>query len=499
MKSGTSLILVVGMAWLGLTTTVGFAQKPAPARARPAPAASPAPRQPQGALKATTSAAPSDHNAVIRRYCVGCHSDTQEDRRPVARDVRRRARRAECRGGGEGDPQAAGGDDAAAALAAPRRGDAGRARHDARNHDRRRRRGETESRRSHVPAPQSARVRARGAATCWGSTSTPATGCRSIRRARTSTTSRTCRRCRRRCSRRTSTPPPPSAAWRSATATRRPSTHTYTNPGYLSQHPWDHVEGAPYGTRGGMVVNHVFPADAEYVFEVALNSGSNARFEDIDISINGERVALIEYESGPAGGADGRGARLVRTEPILVRAGQQRVAAAFVRKLEGPYEDLIRPHDWSFAGGGSGGPGITTLPHVQGPDHQGTVRRRPGISETASRQKIFTCRPTESRRRAAVRAADRLAPRRRGVPPAAHERRNRSPDAVLRERARRRADSRAASAARSRRSWPARTSSSASRRSRRARGRAGPTASPTSTSRRGCRSSCGARCPIRSC
>ena len=83
--------------------------------------------------------------------------------------------------------------------------------------------------------------------------------------------------------------------------------HTYTNAGYLSQHPWDHVDGAPYGTRGGMVVNHVFPADAEYVFEVAVNSGSNARFEDIDVSINGERVALVEYESGPAGGADGRG------------------------------------------------------------------------------------------------------------------------------------------------------------------------------------------------
>jgi len=36
-------------------------------------------------------------------------------------------------------------------------------------------------------------------------------------------------------------------------------------------------------------------------------------------------------------------------------AGAYLVAAAFVRKTEGPYEDLIRPHDWSFAGGGSGG------------------------------------------------------------------------------------------------------------------------------------------------
>jgi cytochrome c551/c552 len=168
---------------------------------------------------------------------------------------------------------------------------------------------------------------------------------------------------------------------------------TYTSPGYISQHPWDHVEGAPFGTRGGTVVNHVFPADAEYVFEVSLVSGSNARFEDIDISIDGARVSLLEYEPGPAGGADGRGGRSVRTEPVLVRAGQHHVAAAFVRRVEGPYEDLIRPHDWSFAGGGSGGPGITTLPHVRDLTIKGPYKIT-GISETPSRQKIFSCRPT---------------------------------------------------------------------------------------------------------
>src|SRR5262245_10816470 len=168
---------------------------------------------------------------------------------------------------------------------------------------------------------------------------------------------------------------------------------TYTAPGYLSQHPWDHVEGAPYGTRGGMVVDHVFPADAEYVFEVDLSSGSNSRYEDIDISVDGERVALVEYETGPAGGADGRGAVPMRTERILIKAGQHKVAAAFVRKLDGPYEDLIRPHDWSFAGGGSGGPGITTLPHVRDFIIKGPYKVT-GISETPSREKIFSCRPT---------------------------------------------------------------------------------------------------------
>src|SRR5207247_6130925 len=96
---------------------------------------------------------------------------------------------------------------------------------------------------------------------------------------------------------------------------------TYTNPGYVSQHPWDHVDGAPYGTRGGIVVNHVFPADGEYVFEVSMVSGANARFEDIDVSIEGERVALLEYETGEDGGEDGRGGRSDWTVPMVLCGG----------------------------------------------------------------------------------------------------------------------------------------------------------------------------------
>jgi mono/diheme cytochrome c family protein len=169
----------------------------------------------------------------------------------------------------------------------------------------------------------------------------------------------------------------------------------YTNPSYVSQHPWDHVEGAPYGTRGGLVVNHVFPADGEYEFELLVISGDNARYEDIDVSIDGGRVALLKFENGPAAAADGRGGMAMRTEPIVVRAGEHKISAAFVRRSDGPYEDLIRPHDWSYAGGGSGGAGITTLPHlrdvlVAGPSNA------TGVSETPTRQRVFTCRPTSA-------------------------------------------------------------------------------------------------------
>ncbi len=173
----------------------------------------------------------------------------------------------------------------------------------------------------------------------------------------------------------------------------KPVDHTYTNSQYLSQHPWDHVEGAPYGTRGGLVVDHTFPADAEYTFGVTFTSGANTRIEDIDVSIDGERVALLAYDTNRRTGADGRGSVITLTRPIFVRAGTRRIAAAFIRRQHGPYEDLIRPHDWSYAGGGSGGAGITTLPHIRDVIITGPYNAT-GLSETPSRRRIFSCRPT---------------------------------------------------------------------------------------------------------
>ncbi len=170
---------------------------------------------------------------------------------------------------------------------------------------------------------------------------------------------------------------------------------TYTNKTYVSQHPWDHVEGAPYGTRGGMVVDHVFPADGSYSFEVTFTNGDNSRFEDVDISIDGQRVALLAYENGPQIAADGSGATPLFTDPVLVKAGQHKVAAAFIKRTDGPYEDLIKPHEWSNAGGGSGGGGITTLPQLRDVVIRGPYKTT-GISMTPSRKKIFSCRPTSA-------------------------------------------------------------------------------------------------------
>ncbi len=170
-------------------------------------------------------------------------------------------------------------------------------------------------------------------------------------------------------------------------------TAKYTNPIDVSQHAWDHIEGTPYGTRGGMVVTHDFPVDGEYVVSVETLFGQGTGFQDVDISIDGEGVALLGLEHG------GRSTVPIRTEPIFVRAGQRQVAAAFVRTIEGPYEDRLKTPGWSFVGGEDSQAwanyGITALPHLSDLMITGP-RRSTGVSETASRQKVFHCHPGRS-------------------------------------------------------------------------------------------------------
>ena len=110
----------------------------------------------------------------------------------------------------------------------------------------------------------------------------------------------------------------------------------------------EHVDGAPYGTRGGVSVSHTFPADGDYRFRVsfyhettgALYGNGRAALhtadapEQIEISVDGVRVALLDIDRW-MNTSDPDGVNL-RTEPIAITAGPHRVSAAFIRRFEGP-------------------------------------------------------------------------------------------------------------------------------------------------------------------
>ncbi len=177
-----------------------------------------------------------------------------------------------------------------------------------------------------------------------------------------------------------------------------PSEATYPVSRYASQR--DRAEGAPFGTRGGVSVEHIFPADGEYVFRMSFQHESTGNFfgqtapfeEQIEVSVDGEPVAVLEIDRWMHV-QDPNGVE-IRTEPVFVRSGPRRVSAAFIKTSEGPQEDLLSPHDWSLADRKIGySYGVTSLPHLRdfviGGPYNAT-----GVSESRSRAAIFTCRPT---------------------------------------------------------------------------------------------------------
>ena len=171
---------------------------------------------------------------------------------------------------------------------------------------------------------------------------------------------------------------------------------TYSLPKTAGQ--MSRVEGAPLGTRGGVSVVHTFPADGDYTFRMdffaeplGMLFGNTVTGEQIEVSINGERVGL--YDIDPKMN-ETTSSLSIKTAPIHVQAGPQRVTAAFIQRFEGPVNDLVAPIAHTMADTEIGtAVGITTLPHLRnlavvGP-HKVT-----GVSDTVSRRRIFTCRPT---------------------------------------------------------------------------------------------------------
>jgi hypothetical protein len=187
-------------------------------------------------------------------------------------------------------------------------------------------------------------------------------------------------------------------SWLTVGNARTPPTEaTYNVPRTASQ--TTHVEGAPFGTRGGVAVMHNFPADGEYTFRVSFYhettgafAGGNARNEQIEISIDGERVAVLDIDRWMHA-SDPNGVSM-STVAVPIRAGPHRVAAAFIPPAyQGTVQDLVSPLKWSLnSTSNATAYGFTMLPHlrdlvINGP-HKVT-----GISESPVRQKLFSCRP----------------------------------------------------------------------------------------------------------
>jgi hypothetical protein len=203
-----------------------------------------------------------------------------------------------------------------------------------------------------------------------------------------------------------------SAAWKITSAALgdtdiAPAVATYRVPPDRSQR--DHVAGLPFGTRGGMLVSHYFPVDGEYVIKPRLwrNTVDVVRGtetpHDLEVSLDGAQLSLTRFggpeDEVPAQMFPGKTAdeidRRFETR-VVVKAGQHDVGVAFAKKSSAARQDVLQAfqrekHDARMD---VGIPELDQLV-IEGPL---TIA---GPGRSASRERIFSCEPTQESEAAA--------------------------------------------------------------------------------------------------
>jgi hypothetical protein len=193
-----------------------------------------------------------------------------------------------------------------------------------------------------------------------------------------------------------------------------------------------HIEGMPFGTRGGMLVPHTFPSDGEYTLTVTPIFGDNMSptgfgsvpCEQIQMLLDGERLGLMNWQGGgrnqqgncgrrgganagaPApeaaqaggrggagfggGGGFGRNAPPMRVR-FKATAGTHQIGATFLATNFAPLLDLDKHFLRSTVQTGPT-PGYTFFPHVGTLRIEGPFNATPA-KDSPSRRKIFVCTP----------------------------------------------------------------------------------------------------------
>jgi mono/diheme cytochrome c family protein len=158
-----------------------------------------------------------------------------------------------------------------------------------------------------------------------------------------------------------------------------------------------HVEGLPLGTRGGMVVDHIFPADGEY----ELNIGDMAHAlwvegmefkNSLVVLLDGRRVyettlggeedqRAIDQKGDPSVDAINKRLKNIR---FKAKAGQHKLGVTFQARTFAESDSRLAP---LLPGGGEDRVLRVKSFEVRGPFQAS------GVSDTASRKLIFTCYP----------------------------------------------------------------------------------------------------------
>jgi hypothetical protein len=174
-----------------------------------------------------------------------------------------------------------------------------------------------------------------------------------------------------------------------------PTQHVFEVPADTAQN--HHIEGLPFGTRGGILIKHQFPVDGEYSFKVKGVTGyfqavlGGITGEQLEVTVDGERVKLFDWDK-EISNTTGNGKS---TPHVFVTAGLHTVGVTFLATNDVPATELNRPFQRTMNTPGSI-PGFLFYPHVGQVQIEGPYAVK-GVGETATRQRIFTCQPKTPR------------------------------------------------------------------------------------------------------
>ena len=157
------------------------------------------------------------------------------------------------------------------------------------------------------------------------------------------------------------------------------------------------VDGLPLGTRGGLVVEHLFPAEGSYKLNIPnmAIAGYVRGMEyqhTLIVTVDGtkvyqntiggeEDIKAIDQQQAPAVAAiNGRFLDI----PITVTAGPHTVGATFIARTYAESDDVL--HQFRPGAGEDRIPKIGSL-EIQGPFNP------TGVGDTPSRARVFVCRP----------------------------------------------------------------------------------------------------------
>ncbi|HUK37302.1 MAG TPA: DUF1592 domain-containing protein, partial [Vicinamibacterales bacterium] len=158
-----------------------------------------------------------------------------------------------------------------------------------------------------------------------------------------------------------------------------------------------HVDGLPFGTRGGMLIPFEFPADGEYSFKIKGVTGyfqavlGGIKGEQLEVLVDGERVKLFDWDKEIAN-TTGNGRSTPR---VHITAGPHVVGVTFLATNDVPGSELNRPFQRTMNTPGSI-PGFLFYPHVGQVWIEGPYDAK-GAADTPMRRKIFTCRPPSTK------------------------------------------------------------------------------------------------------